>query len=164
MARPSIYSPEIAATLCERLVEGQSLRSICRAEDMPGITTVFRWLEANETFRALYARARDAQADTLADEIIEISDDGTNDWMTRQREDGSSFEVVDHEHITRSKLRVDARKWIAAKLKPRKYGEKVDLTNSDGSFSGAFARLIAEEGGVERDSRGDPQDAGARSG
>jgi hypothetical protein len=84
----------------------------------------------NKDFREQYARARDAQADTLADEIIDIADDGSNDWMERELESGKTIEVVNAEHISRSKLRVDARKWVAAKLKPKKYGDKT-LLGSD---------------------------------
>lgn len=62
----------------------------------------------------------------MAEEILEIADDGTNDWMMRQGENGVALEpIVDHEHISRSKLRVDARKWLMAKMQPKKYGDYV---------------------------------------
>lgn len=92
---------------------------------MPDVSTVYRWLVANETFREMYTRAREDQADTLADQIIEIADDGINDTY---KKDG--VEVTNQDVIARSRLRVDARKWIAAKLKPKKYGEKLDLEHS----------------------------------
>ena len=69
------------------------------------------------------------QADTLADEITDIADDSSNDWMDRKTKSGDTIRVIDHEAINRSRLRVDARKWIASKLKPKKYGEKLDLTH-----------------------------------
>jgi hypothetical protein len=131
MGRPSSFSEEIADTICERLIDGQSLRAICTDGDMPNASTVTRWLASNEAFRAQYTHAREAQADTLADEILDISDDGTNDWMERRREDGSVDEVLNHEHVTRSKLRVDARKWLAAKLQPKKYGDSALLKHAD---------------------------------
>src|SRR5262245_46280259 len=81
--RPSIFTDDLAAKICNRRSEGQGLREICRSDDMPGKTTVMRWLNENEVFRDQYARAREAQADYWADEILEISDDGTNDWTTR---------------------------------------------------------------------------------
>lgn len=132
--RPSDFNPRIADLICERLADGQSLREICRDEGMPGRTTVFRWLEAHEDFRNQYAYARELQAEHYADEILEISDDGSNDWMERKSADGSSVIVADHEHISRSKLRVDARKWLLSKMMPKKYGEKVsaELTGKDG--------------------------------
>lgn len=132
MGRPSDFSQETADAICEAIASSnKGLETICSAEGMPGVSTVFRWLAAHESFRDNYARAREAQADFLADEMIAIADDGSRDYT--KDEDG--HEVVDHDHIQRSKLRVDARKWIASKLKPKKYGDKVDLThgNPDGS-------------------------------
>lgn len=127
--RKSIYSDALATTICERLIAGQSLRAICRDDDMPNIATVSRWLadERHITFREQYAHARAAQADLLVDEILEIADDGRND--TYINADG--VEVVNHDHIQRSKLRIDARKWLAAKMLPKKYGDKLDLNVHD---------------------------------
>ena len=96
------------------------LTKICNTETMPDVATVYRWLIADSAFRDLYARAREDQADTLFDEIIEISDDGSNDTYTK---DG--VELPNQDVIARSRLRVDARKWAAAKLRPHKYGELV---------------------------------------
>lgn len=125
MARPTDYNQEIVANICERLSLGESLREICRDDNMPGKSTVMRWLHAHEEFRDQYARAREAQAEHWADEIIEISDDGSNDWETRQSKDGSSYEAVNAEVINRSRLRVDTRKWLMARMAPKKYGDKV---------------------------------------
>jgi hypothetical protein len=99
---------------------------------MPGKATVFRWLGVHEAFRDQYARAREAQADTLADEMLDIADDGDNDWMERKGEDGQSLGWRENgEAIGRSKLRLDTRKWIASKLKPKKYGDKLALGGAD---------------------------------
>jgi len=124
--RPSKYSDNLAFHICERLANGESLVRICKDEGMPGLSTVFRWLSENETFRDSYVRAREVQADVLADEILEISDDGTNDTYV----DEEGRPRTDYDVIARSKLRVDARKWIAAKLKPKTYGDRqqVDAT------------------------------------
>lgn len=124
--RPSDFTQDIADAICEGLIEGRSLRSICLADDMPSASTVCRWLGANEEFREQYAQARDAQADTLADEIVDIADDKSFDTVT----DENGNERPNTEWITRSRLRVDARKWVAAKLKPKKYGDKT-LIGSD---------------------------------
>ncbi|WP_338469060.1 terminase small subunit protein [Sphingomonas sp. gentR] len=119
--------------ICELLAEGQSLRAICAAEDMPSQSAVFRWLadENRATFRQQYARAREAQADALFDEMLDIADDGSNDWMERRRQDGSTDEVLNSEHVQRSKLRIDARKWMASKLNPKVYGDKLDVTSGN---------------------------------
>lgn len=123
VGRPSTFTEAVAQRICTELSEGKSLRTICLAENMPDRTTVFDWLAKNGEFANQYARAREAQADKLAEEIIEIADDGRNDtYMTEE-----GVEMTDHDVIARSKLRVDARKWYASKLAPRKYGDKMTL-------------------------------------
>jgi len=128
--RPTLYNIDMCTEICTRLSQGQSLRSICRAEDMPDIHTVIRWRIEKPEFSTQYAQAREDQADTLADEIQDIADDGTNDYMTKTLKNGDSVEVVDKEHIQRSRLRVDTRKWIASKLKSKSYGDKVNVDHS----------------------------------
>lgn len=140
--RPSSYTDETAAIICERIANGQSLREVCRDEAMPGKSTVMRWLGEREAFRDQYARAREAQADYWADEILEISDDGSNDWMKRQHGDDDPVEVPNHEHISRSKLRVDSRKWLMSKLAPKKYGDRVEQVHSGGLTVEKIERVI----------------------
>lgn len=127
MPRQSDYSKEIADAICERLSEGESLRAICRDEDMPNKATVFRWLFERSAFSDQYAHAREAQADAMADEILDIADDGSNDTYEA---DGGTRTNTDV--IARSKLRVDARKWLASKMAPKKYGDKLHTELSGG--------------------------------
>jgi hypothetical protein len=131
--RPSDYTPEIADAICQRIIEGESLRSISKTEGMPSASTVCRWLGTHADFREQYARAREAQADTLFDEILDIADDSSGDdkWGGENGE----TRMANSEWISRSKLRVDARKWMAGKLQPKKYGEKVtqEHTGPNGS-------------------------------
>lgn len=116
LGRPSSYSADMALYICEQLVTGRSLRSICAEDDVPDATTVFRWLDSVESFRSQYARAREIQASVLAAETIEIADAATN------------------EDYNTARLRVDARKWYASKLAPKVYGDKVttEVTGADG--------------------------------
>jgi len=123
--RPSDYTAELAAVICARIASGESLREICVDEELPNKSTIFRWLAAHDEFRDQYARAREAQIEHWADEIVEIADDGTNDWIERQNSDGSTYEAVNTDHINRSRLRVDTRKWLMSKLAAKKYGDKV---------------------------------------
>ncbi len=97
---------------------------------MPARSTVIGWLfdGEHEDFMDQYARAREAQAEARADEIVDIADDESGDFTTD--EDGKR--VVNHEQIQRSRLRVDARKWIAAKLLPKRYGDKLQHTGEGG--------------------------------
>ena len=94
---------------------------------MPGRRTVFKWLEVHKAFQHQYARAREAQADALADEILDIADESDNDIVT----DGEGNERTNHEAIARSRLRVDARKWLAGKLRPKVYGDKAEPIEAD---------------------------------
>lgn len=128
--RPSDYTAEVTAAICERLGLGESLRQICADESMPGKSTVMRWLHDHKEFRDQYARAREDQAEHWAEEIIQISDDGTNDTQT----DEVGHERVNQDVIARSRLRVDTRKWLMARMAPKKYGDKVvqEHTGPDG--------------------------------
>lgn len=133
--RPTIYTQALADELCAQLAVGKSLRTVCQAEEMPAIRTIFYWLRSNEEFLHQYARAKEESADALADEILDISDDGSNDWMDKWY--GENIErKVDPEAVQRSKLRVDTRKWVASKLKPKKYGDKIDLTSDGKAIKG----------------------------
>ena len=89
---------------------------------MPGHTTVYEWLLARPDFADRYARARDEQADTLADEIIAIADEPPAEVV-----DDKGISRTDSGWVTWQKNRVDARKWVAAKLKPKKYGDRQTL-------------------------------------
>jgi hypothetical protein len=109
---------------------------------MPNRATVFRWLADvdRQVFRDQYARAREIQADTLFEEILEIADETSRDTVIKENRDGSSYETPDNEWISRSRLRVDARKWMASKLAPKKYGEKLDV--GIGGIEGAPAVTV----------------------
>jgi hypothetical protein len=134
VARPSDYSPELGEAICARLIEepGTSIRRICAAEDMPSRSTVLRWLTEHKEFQGQYARAKELQADLLVEEAMDIADDTENDFKeVPVGDEGASVSVVDHEHISRSRLRVDTRKWAAGKLAPKKYGDRVALTGAE---------------------------------
>ncbi len=122
VGRPTDFTPELAARICEQLAQGQSLRQIARMDGMPDRSTILRWVDKSQDFRDQYARAREAGLDAMADEIVEIADDGTGDEWT----DDNGVEHVNSDVINRSRLRVDTRKWIMSKLAPKKYGDRVD--------------------------------------
>ena len=128
LGRPSDYSLETCEVICARLIEGESLRAICRRDDMPAISTVMNWLRQHQAFVELYARARELQADAMFEELLDIADDGTNDYGVN--EDGESNGKLDRDHITRSRLRIDTRKWILARMNPKKYGDAVSMRHS----------------------------------
>jgi hypothetical protein len=126
--RPSEFTQAIADEICARIADGESLRSICLDDALPSQRAVFNWLASNEQFVQQYARAREAQADALFDEILDIADNGANDWMEKHDQDGGNIGWRENgEAMRRSQLRIDARKWMAGKLRPKKYGDKLDV-------------------------------------
>ncbi len=133
--RPSTYREALGLSVCAAIAEGMSLRKVCELPGMPAMSTFLRWMadEQHAELREQYARAREAQADALAEEILQIADDGRND--TQVDEDGNVF--IDHDVIARSRLRVDARKWLASKMAPKKYGDKITQEHT-GAGGGAI--------------------------
>ena len=128
--RPSKFNQDIADEICERISEGESLRRICLSENMPERRTVYAWLmkEEFESFQHQYTRARELQAENFADEMNDIADDAVNDYMETVDAEGAVSYRLNGENIQRSRLRIDTRKWIASKLKPKKYGDKLELS------------------------------------
>ena len=122
IGRPTTYTEEIALEICTRITEGEPLTRICRDDHMPAVSSVYLWLLKNKTFSDLYTRAREDQSDTLADQIMDIGEEVP--MMVITDEDGKVTKRIDPAGVNRNRLRVDARKWVAAKLKPRKYGDR----------------------------------------
>lgn len=109
-----LYTPELADDICSRLVEDTSLRQVALLPGMPDRATILRWLDKYPDFAAKYARARESQGDVLDDEIQREADEASvEDWQVR-------------------KLRIETMKWRAAKLAPKKYGDKLALGGHDG--------------------------------
>lgn len=140
-ANEPVYDPEIARVILERLSDGETLNEVCRTPGMPKPSTVRRWdLDDVDGFAAQYARARILGYLQMADDLTDIMDDGRNDWMARQMANESEDSPakiawqVNGEHVSRSRLRVDARKWLLSKALPKIYGDKLALTNPDGGI------------------------------
>jgi hypothetical protein len=123
--RPSDFTQELADLICEEIALGASMRTVCKAEDRPAVSTVFRWIREDETFQKQYARACEERTEAMAEDVLDISDDGRNDWMRTR-----GGYVVNRETTERSKLRIETRKWLMAKMKPKKYGDKIDVTSA----------------------------------
>lgn len=133
VGRPTIFSQEMADLICSRLSCGESLRSICRDDAMPHVSTVMGWVFRNSDFFAQYRAAREMQAELLADELLEIADDANNDWM--ERHGNSPGYRINGEAIQRSSLRINTRQWVASRLLPKRWGDKQQVThqNPDGT-------------------------------
>ncbi|MFV3090167.1 hypothetical protein ACNJYG_06680 [Pseudomonas sp. GW6] len=151
--KPSAYTATHGLAVCAVLAEGMSLRKVCQLPGMPAMSTFLRWLadESNAELREQYARAREAQADALAEDILEIADFGLNDTYT----DDEGKVHVDHDVIARSRLRVDARKWLASKMSPKKYGDKI--TNEHTGANGGAIEVKSTVTFVQPPARGDDE-------
>ena len=126
------FTQEVADAICELLATGNSLRSICERDGMPRLVTVMRWLndDAHADFRLQYVRAREAQADFMAEDLLDIADEECT--MVKADKHGAMgnaegmVEVTfDATAVARNRLRVDARKWLMSKMAPKKYGDKL---------------------------------------
>jgi hypothetical protein len=131
MARPSKYNPKIGDKLCEMIAEGNSASKACKSAGV-AMRTFYGWARENEEFSAQLMRAREDQADTFADQMCDIADD--------------------EEDVQRAKLKIDARKWVAARMKPKSWGDKVhqEISGPDGGpieISDAKAKLAAKLSG-----------------
>lgn len=136
IGRPTSYTEALGNEFCARITVGESIRRICTRNDhMPSVQTIYNWFSAHPQFLEQYERAKAACADYFAEEILDISDDATNDWMETLDKDGQPMGWrLNGEHVQRSRLRVDARKWLMTKLQPKKYGEKIQ-THHSGSIN-----------------------------
>lgn len=131
--RPSDYSEELGKEICMLIAEGLSVRRICEIEGMPAKRTIFRWLFEHEEFRHHYARAREAQTELYAHEILDIADESRIGEKVKTLSDGTQ-EIMTGDMVDRAKLQVDARKWLMSKLAPKKYGDliKQEISGPDG--------------------------------
>lgn len=138
----SIYTTEKAAEICHLMVTMDpvlkrplSVREICRRDDMPHRDTVYSWLLKHKDFAEMYGRAQDLRADQMFDDCLDIADDSSNDRMEQTNEDGETEIVPNKEFIARARLRIDTRKWMAGKMNPKKYGDRV-INNHVGADDG----------------------------
>ena len=133
MARPTKYSEKLEDRMLEEIASGRSVISLCREEDWtPNADTWYRWMYKIDGLSDRYTRAKAISSEFHADQILAIADEADN----------QSFQVA--------RLQIDARKWVASKLVPNKYGEKsqIDHTSSDESMKApTVIRLVSKSDG-----------------
>lgn len=129
LGRPTEYSDIIFDTICDRLADGKSLKSICEAEEMPSKATFYNWINNSKDLLDKYTRAKDDASDALADDIQDISDKVLN----------GEYEA------NNARVAIDAKKWIASKLKPKKYGDKLDMTSNGKDIVAPILSGISKE-------------------
>jgi len=132
LGAPTTYNSHIGTVICIRIAEGESLRQILKTEGMPAQSTVYEWLLRHPDFAEQYTRAREEQADTLADEIIHIADEQPEIVVVTDKTGKVIEHKLDGAFLQWQKNRIEARKWTAMKLKPKKYGDRVALEGVEG--------------------------------
>ena len=128
-APPYKWTNEIEAEIFERIAKGQSVRNICKDDWLPSEATIYRRLSIDDAFCKNYAQARERQADAIFEQCLAIADSQEGDVI-----EVDGVETTNHDAIARAKLRIDTRKWMAGKLRPKVYGDKLDV-NHAGSFN-----------------------------
>lgn len=136
--RPATYDPMVFEELCSLIASGETLRGVCRSNDkFPSPSVIREWVIRDEPqgIAERYARARESCIHEMIDDTIEIADDTSRDTKTITGKNGEENDVADTEWIQRSRLRVDTRKWLASKICPKLYGDKMttEVTGKDGS-------------------------------
>ena len=146
MGRPSTYTEEVGKEVCLRMALGETVVDIQKDECMPSQADIYRWRQIHPDFNAAYARAREDQMHTWADEIIALADDGTKDVL--RDEDGKPVLKADgnpkmyREHIDRARLMIDTRKWLMAKVLPAVFGDRLQMDATHSIESKSDAELI----------------------
>jgi len=146
VGRPSLYTEELVSEFIGRLCTGESVRTICKSDDMPDPATIFKWLASKPEFCEQYAKAKELAAEALAEDIFDIADDNALDYV-----DGPDGQLrVNNDAIQRAKLRVDVRKWYLSKIMPKKYGDKqqLEVAGKDGKpiETVSVIRIVAGDG------------------
>jgi hypothetical protein len=124
----SKFTKELFDKICEEIAHSsKGLVHVCKANGL-NPKSFYEWIKNDEALSNIYTRARESQADYLVDEMIEIADDTRKDTKQIFTSDGIAIETEDKEWTGRVRMMLDTRKFIASKLRPKKYGDKLDLT------------------------------------
>jgi hypothetical protein len=141
------YTAEIEDLILGELKSGRTLTDICHDPDMPHVRSVHNWLaEDRDGFAARYKKAREIGCDTMADDMVDIADDRSGDWIVRTNKDGTTDAILDSERVSRARLRFEARRWRLSKMLPRTYGDRLDLNAKHDSGDGWAELLKAVDG------------------
>lgn len=159
------YDPAKAARICELLSQGITLAQIMRDyDDLPSRWSIHRWMASNPEFKTAYEMARDVGYDAIADDIMNIAEDGSADWVVRKKRNGEEYTVVDAEAVARSKLRVYAREKLLASWSPRYRPQSgIQLSNPEGgpvefTDAAASAKIASLLALAQARAAGEPED------
>lgn len=126
--RPTIYSEELIERICEQISNGKSLRAVCRAKDMPSMSTVMVWLGENDKFSEQYRKATEQREDFHFEEMMEIADKV----------------LPESAEVAKAKLQIDTRKWVLSRMNPKKYGDKQQMEHSGDVAVNMISELMKE--------------------
>lgn len=142
---PVFYSDELAEEILDSISDARvGIRKLCAANPhWPDAKTIMKWKRSYEDFGKRYARAKQDQIELIVDDIIEIADDKSGDVIIKKDRKGDDYEACDSEFVHRSRVRIDTRKWLAAKLLPRLYGDKIQIENLDPASDPAVKEAVA---------------------
>jgi hypothetical protein len=145
VGRPTVFGIDNPCwqTICEQMSVGKSLSTAIKAEGMPSYHAVMLMIKNNPEFRAMYEKAIENRADRLAEEILELADE--------QMPDGLEGPMASA-WVQQKRMQVDARKWVASKLKPKVYGDRIDMTVTDTRISVMDALKDAKQRVLKDDS------------
>ena len=154
------FSIQLFNDICDEIAtSSRGLKYICQDFDVTS-RAFYKWLREDEQLDEkeslglvqTYTRARDEQAHLLAEQIIQVADDSSEDTIEIYGKDGKRIKIEDKEFTSRAKLRVDARKFIASKLLPKKYGDKLDLTSGNKPIKTITGMIIKNDSSEENES------------
>lgn len=145
MARPSIYSQELADKICDGIANGWSMRTICDKEDMPALSSIFLWLRTYKEFSEQYARACEERTEAHNELLLDLGDEATE---LAQNVDPKASGAV----VQAVKLKADNLKWVMSKMKPKKYGDKIDMTTNGKDLPTPLLHAIRNNDSDKKDS------------
>lgn len=121
--RPTIYTQELADRICEEIALGKSIRTVCLAAEMPGLSSIFKWIRENKEFSQQYAQATSERSECQHEDLLELGDEAISlAQSVNEKASGAVVQAV--------KLKADNMKWSMSKMKPKKYGDKIDMTTN----------------------------------
>lgn len=142
--RPTVLTNRLRASMLANISSGMSVRKMCENRKFPTREMFYKWLREDDSFVNEYEIAVQSRADAIAEEILEIADDDSNDYKINELSEDDKLKI-DQIKLARDKVKIDARKWIAAKMAPKKYGNniKVDSDNKH-DHSGSISVEITD--------------------
>lgn len=143
MAKATTFTQDIADHICRRIIGGETLRAICNEDGMPTTATVQNWRHDNSAFNEQYTRARQWQAETLFDEMLEIADSTEAGEKIEESDEG--YKTTTADMLGHRELKIKTRQWILPRIDPKKYSEKAQLdhTSSDGTMTPMSEEAVA---------------------